>query len=88
MSDYDVAMSIYNDNSTDDEEEDDDNDDIEDELERLRTVLENDSKLPENIRYQIKQLTGKCLVNVSDILNSWMITTACINKINTSTPIP
>lgn len=84
MSDYEVAMSIANGNSTDDEEEDDDSDDIEDELERLRTVLENDSKLPENIRYQIKQLTRKCLGDISNVLNSWMITTACINKINTS----
>ena len=79
MSNYELAMSIASGNSTDDEEEDDDNDDIEDELERLRTVLENDSKLPENIRYQIKQLTRKCLGDISNILNSWMV-----NKINTS----
>jgi hypothetical protein len=76
-------MSIARSNSTDDEVEDDDDDDIEDELERLRTVLENDSKLPENTRNQIKQLTKKCLVDISNILNSWMITTACINKTNT-----
>jgi hypothetical protein len=83
MSDYEVAMSIARNNSTNDEVEDDDDDDIEDELERLRTVLENDSKLPENTRNQIKQLTKKCLVDISNILNSWMITTACINKTNT-----